>query len=56
MEKKLSYTTYKNICIQYMNLQDERHKLTQRLCTGYLDGHIVPQNCTSITKAFLTIF
>ncbi len=44
---------YKNICIQYMNLQDERHKLTQRLCTGYLDGHAVPQNCTSITKLFL---
>ena len=21
-----------------------------------LDGHVVPQNCTSITKAFLTIF
>ena len=42
--------------LQYMNLQDERHKLTQRLCTGYLDGHVVPQNCTSITKAFLTIF
>ncbi len=39
-----------------MNLQDERHKLTQRMCTGYLEGHVVPQNGTSITKAFLTIF
>ena len=27
--------------MQYMNLRDERHKLTQRLCTGYLDGHVV---------------
>ncbi len=51
-----NYATYKNIYIQYMNLRDERHKLTQRLCTGYLDGHVVPQNWTSITKAFLTIF
>ena len=34
------------------SVQDERHKLTQRLCTGYLDGHVVPQNCTSITKSF----
>ena len=42
--------------MQYMNLRDERHKLTQRLCTGYLDGHVVPQNCTSITKTFLTRF
>ena len=46
------------IHIQYMNLRDERHKLTQILyiCTRYLDGRVVPQNCTSITKAFLTIF
>ena len=42
--------------IQCMNLRDERHRLTQRLCTGYLDEHVVPQNCTSITKAFLAIF
>ena len=42
--------------MQYMNLRDERHKLTQRLCTGYLDGYVVPQNCTSITKTFLTRF
>ena len=33
-----------------MNLRNERHKLTQRLGTGDLDGQVVPQNCTSITN------
>ena len=39
-----------------MNLRDKRDNLTQRLCTGYLDGHVVPQNCTSVAKTFLTKF
>ena len=42
--------------MQYVNLRDERHKLTQKLYTGHLDGNVVPQNCTSITKTFVTRF
>ncbi len=35
MEKKLSYT-YKNICMQYMNLQDMRDINTLRDCALYI--------------------